>query len=568
MTNFRMKLPAIEPNDGEWKGLEQACEDACRKGLTLDDVKEAVLEHFKNLSIDEDSEAVITRIVEQAYGASDVPLNETRAWRQVSTESVWEAIKGSPVMEVVQALQEVTDPPLPLEATLSKALVLAGGVMAGKIENAPAYNDQLDKRMGSALSRFRIMTGAGQTTNLWGLIVGPSGSGKDIGGFDDLTRYVGLSCGSSLSAEGMQDAFVTLGNGIISISELEPFIKQGSWQHSTLSWLNYSYDKGWFKSMLSTRQNNKSRETNYCFSSMIANIQPEIFAAYSDSSVVTNGFLPRCLVSLLPNKVFIASTKRQNMDRAVDALEYYRTLKGEVYMPDWYADDIRRCIAKLEQEGANLSIGSRLVQQMAPKIACILQADAKTITKETWQKTKTIVWWYLTQAEDLVETVGDNPRAAPFERLMARIYKGICRCRRLSKTQISRNFHRGSSAKEREQALDELEERNLIRQEGAYYNPVDGKVGLGHGATRTIFQTSFIKTPPEVLRLYGKQVQDDGDDPLAGILGDATTTSTTTTTVTLAKVVENHVESKPDELFAGMADKTLEPFDPYDPKYQ
>jgi len=193
----------LPPAGGKWSGLLEICAKAGGLGYDIDDVKEAVREILEKEYPEEYDAKTVNNIIDKAYGLSAPESIGDKKWKYVTTEQVWNAIIGSPLMEIVQDLQAVTKPTLPLQATLSKALVLAGAVMAGKIENAPSFDDPVDRRSGADLSRFKINTGDGQTTNLWGFIVGQSASGKDIGGrLDKLARYYGLSIGSCGSAEG------------------------------------------------------------------------------------------------------------------------------------------------------------------------------------------------------------------------------------------------------------------------------------------------------------------------------------------------------------------------------
>jgi hypothetical protein len=409
----------------------------------------------------------IAAIAPAAKEAETEPLEAGQALlASATTAKVWDSLKDTHLMELVQAIQMPTSPMLPLEVTLTKALVLAG---AAAVSKEPGTGQGVD------LLGLNVNTGGGQATNVYGLIVARSGSGKDIGAiFERLARKADLLLGTSGSSEGMQDALMKQFNGIISISEFEPYLKEGCWQSAARPFLTDIYSRGFFKSTLSTRgKSSTPRESNFCFPSLIANIQPEIVRGLTSDAWLNSGFCARFLVGVVRSESFylpatIAKERyAELMTRAEAALAHFKTLRGAPTMPASWHPSVASDLKTLDASQWLLGIAQRTLTQVVPKIACVLQADGQDITEETFRKARLIGLWYLRQSWALVENGGaPDPRTTNLERLAERIYKALTKRGKLTRTQIAHNYSRGSTAMQRNEAIAELLARGIIEERG------------------------------------------------------------------------------------------------------
>ena len=424
--------------------------------------------------------------------ANDVAVNDAAAtaeleslmdqkaeWEQVSTADVWEAIKDTPIMELVQVLQAPADPPLPLELTLPKALVLAGAAMAGSITGAPNADDFTDLRHGVDLAKNVIQSGGGQTTNQWGLIVAASGTGKDIGNvFTRIAKKSDLLLGSSGSAEGICDAIMSCGNGILAISELEPFLKEHTYQRAACSLLNTAYDTGFFEHVFSSRKPGAARKTRYAFLSVLANVQPEIWAAHDTDSLKHNGFVSRYMITRGPDRICFPTRHEVDIGNALQTMRHYKKLEGVIAIPSWMTDYQRKLTtAIMENVGiTHIAAIGRHINQLLPKIVAVLQADCLSPAKEYVERAAKIACWLLRQQIDLMGGSKIISRqGADLEKLMDRIMGGIRRYGGLTRTLISQRYSHGTDARLRADAISEMITRDMIWLDANVYREVRTK---------------------------------------------------------------------------------------------
>ena len=382
--------------------------------------------------------------------------------KRVQTDDVWNAIRGTNLEPIVAALRLPTDPPLPLEGVVGKALALAGSILAKpRVDYDP---DDPDGERGIDLAKFKIMTAMGQATNIWTLVVGESASGKDIGNLaDKFAAEFGVDIGSSGSAAGLADAYMTNGSGVLIISEFEPFLDNACWQSKARMMLTAAFNKGHFNVRLSNR-GGKHRICRYCYPSVIANIQPGVIRRHADSVHVTSGFLPRFLISALPRRRWRPATGRIDMSDAVDALRVYDQLEGEVVPGANYLQELYDAFDK----SAKLpSVYSRYLNEYAPRIACILQADAQPIRPNAWKRASVIIRWFYAMAEDVLGFIPEEGGVTKFHRQVESFFEYIRRKTRetngVTKSQISQNKGRGTTASERKRILAELVDCDRIK---------------------------------------------------------------------------------------------------------
>ena len=401
----------------------------------------------------------------RAYKAIPSPSPEAdRAWRAVTAADVRKAIDGTLIGDMVNILQSVTVPPLPLELTLPKALALAGCGMSqpdqeiAKDENAPP---------GIHRSRFRIATAGGQSCNVWSLIVALSGTGKDIGNLaDNVASLHGLHVGTSGSAEGLADAFTENGAGLLMASEFAPYMDAKAWQHHAADFLTHAWNKGHFRVNLSKRSGNTSpRESKYCYPSIVANIQPRTFTERFDMLAVESGFLGRFLVSYMPD-----GTAHRPRCGAVDMVKEldecflcFLRCHGVYTPPEGYLGDV---LTMFVEQGAEYPAAySRLVNEYGPRFACMLACKTDgsiRVEPHHWDGAAVLVQWFYSKAEALFGMASGSPyerkREDQLDKLASYI-KGHSPCLR---SVLSQRFSRGTTATERDRLCAELAERGRI----------------------------------------------------------------------------------------------------------
>lgn len=406
--------------------------------------------------------------------SQEAQTEKTHPWREITTQQTREAISGTALEPIVQYLEAVADPPLPLQTTLPKALVLVGCALSEKAvatDPSPDNGDQ-DKKRGVDLARLKIMTAGGQVCNMWCMLVGESGVGKDIGGrIHDLAAHFGWHIGSSGSAEGLADQYTETGNGFLAIPELGNYLDRTHWQHKATPFLTYAFSQGWFKQNLSTR-NGGCREAFYCYPNVLTNVQPEVLAAKADKLIVKSGFLARFLISWVPRKEWRPSTGEDGdlREAAVQALEACRLKKGKVIPPEKYLDAARRTF--IDCDAPLRAHWQRLINEYGPRLALMLSVkpgdtgEEVSISRSDWDGAALLVQWFYAMAERALNLVEDDAKAAKLEKNLARMYRYIRKHGPVTQSDISHNLSRGTTARDRNIHRNELLDRGLIRMDG------------------------------------------------------------------------------------------------------
>lgn len=337
---------------------------------------------------------------------------------------------------------------------------------------------------GKTLGRLRINTAEGQICNFFSLLAAPSGSGKDIGSLVDIVaNYFGWYIGSSGSAEGLADAYIAMPNGILLISELQPFLDERRWQHNATDFLLTAFNKGFFKHNLSMRgKGNAPRVADYCAPNIIAYVQPEVFPKVASISDIQNGLLGRFLFSNMPE--FCCEPNVYDHDLLVKEIAHrvaiFKRKYGVVQIDKGYANELNRIFQKSAPSELSAS-WHRLTGEYYPRLAVVLsvrrdketQREAVTLTPDCWQRASVLALWFFAQAERLLLRVNDAPQQAKEREMM--MWKVFRKIRFLdhgfgvSTREISTSGIRNSNARERGEALRELEERGIIdRKDGRY----------------------------------------------------------------------------------------------------
>ncbi|MGD9780624.1 MAG: BT4734/BF3469 family protein [Kiritimatiellia bacterium] len=387
-----------------------------------------------------------------------------KPWRSVTDKHAAEAIAGTRLETMVKVLAAVTVPPLPLRITLPKAIALAGCALTQPVE----FDRKTESRRGLDLGRNVIATAGGQLLNIWTCIVGPSGCGKDVGNLPfRIALEHGVAIGTAGSAEGLADAFTSNGAGLLTISELGPYLDPKSWQHKATGFLTQAWNQCQAKVVLSAR-NGDPRDVRFCAPSIIAAVQPAVLAATGDTLLLDSGFLPRFLFSHLPEiHAWRPNTEPIDLAPLSSSFRAYKRMQAaRIAVPAGYLQDV------MDEFVANDAPipghYNRLVNEIAPRVAVMLAADpnrprAVEIAAEHWQRTAVLARWFFGMAEDVLGTIGEDRYVRKMESRLDRMRTWIKKHPHgVQKKFFTLAFHKGSTAEVRDRDLNELQERGQI----------------------------------------------------------------------------------------------------------
>lgn len=384
-------------------------------------------------------------------------------WYNIKAEQVRVVIEGSKLAEMVSAMEGLTDPPLPLEITLPKSLVLAGCGLTQPMHPLPVESDT---RRGIELSKFRIETAGGQACNVWALIVAASGTGKDIGNVPEKTaEALDLHLGTSGSAEGLADAFEENGAGLLTIDEFSPWLDDRTWQSKAASFITSAWNKGSFRFRMSKKRESGDRASRYCFPSIIAAIQPATIRAHYTSKLLDSGFLARFLPSVSPD----TRARRPRVGasdavaRCLAAVKCYMKTSGSITPPDHYlqavADEFTTHDAKYP------ALSNRLVNEYGPRFAVMLAIDGSQeviVKPEHWEQAAVLIRWFYGMGEALFDELAGTETERRREDSLSRFLAFIKKHDPCPKAVLSRQMSYGTTAKEREDITAELAARGEI----------------------------------------------------------------------------------------------------------
>ena len=457
-----------------------------RSGLDHDSAAFLVRKFNQNCTPPMD-EAEVSTILASAYRAEEPgPAGTAPApWCRVTDEDVYHAIEDSGLGLLVSVLESVTEPPLPLQITLPKAIVLAGCALSQPVEHpiAPAppggavpLANAPPLGRGSDLARFKIITAGAQVCNAWALIVAPSGSGKDIGGLVDMLAHSrGWHIGTSGSAEGLADAYVENGAGLLSVGEFGPWLDPRSWQHKAQAFLTDAFSRGWFHVNLSRRAGGFVRETSYCYPNIIAGVQPAVLAQHATAVSIDGGFLNRFLVTMISDAPrWRPSVRPVSPDNASRALDAYGRACGSLLVPAAYLQPLSDEF--VEHEAKHAGHAQRLVNEYGPRLAVMLAVNPSgqdtggglvpQITAEHWRRVAILLSWFYAMAEEVLSTIHEDANAAKWELQLERIRAFVAKHAPCSRRLIDTSMSRGTTARMRTALLEELGARGKITRVG------------------------------------------------------------------------------------------------------
>lgn len=438
-------------------------------------------------------------------GSPELPPEPVKPWQEISVDDVEQLLKGTFLGELTAIYASVTRPPLPLEAALMKALVTAACCLTGE-----ASKEELDRRYGGNLgsvrllgadrARLKINTSGGQVCNIYGMIVANSASGKDIGnliGKFSRMRNPCIHCadgekviadwnlGTSGSAEGLATILMYKPNGLLNISELANWLDPHHWQSKASSFLTEAFGQGYYDQNFSDRgRGSSSRSVDYCCPNIIANIQPNVFEEKVRMQYIDTGFLGRFIFAKMPefygNPAHFDSMAVLEQIRIIT--EVFLRKKGIIELEEDYSDELQKvflgnCDAKLNPSWR------RLCNEYYPRFMVILsvthvlktQGESVVITDDTKDRARLLTMWFFAQAEKLLTGVVDDVgNSREVEQKLKRIFEIIRDHDRgggvLTSEISSKASGSGTTAKQRQELLQELRERRWIQFDGVRYS--------------------------------------------------------------------------------------------------
>ena len=421
------------------------------------------------------------------------------SWRKLGDGDVLKAIDGTLFGRLCRYFCSVSEPALPIAVGIAKSLTLCGAALSRPRSASPSAMAKMRAQgniagqigIGPLLGLNMIDTGGGQIPNFYSILVAPSSSGKDIGGLlEQLAARHEWYIGDAGSAEGLADAFIKLPNGILSISELQPWLDVKCWQHNAVPFLTKAFNKGFFKSSFSSRNGHGNiRAADYCYPNILACVQPDVLRKIADKSDLENGFLGRFLFARMvhvlcqPNCFDLQKT----IDEMSLLLEAFKRKEGIIHIEKGYSASLGKMFSEKAPEEIDFT-WKRLINEYYPRFAFLLSLtdDPATQRCETelkntdWERAEQLVLWFFANAERLLLNIEDrnvDSRIRTRETLLEKVCRKIQRLDRgngVTIRDISVSGIRNSNAKERRDAISELIDRGIVVPLG------DGRYRIDH----------------------------------------------------------------------------------------
>lgn len=435
-----------------------------------------------------------------------------RPWRDISSGDIKEMLRGTYLGELATLYSCVTRPPLPIEAALLKAIVTAACCLTGE-----ASTEELQRRygtlgglrpIGADRAKLKINTAGGQVCNVYAMVVANSASGKDIGNLigkfarmnnpsirnaDGEHVIADWNLGTSGSAEGLANVLTKKPNGLLTISEMQNWLDPHHWQNKATSFLTETFGQGYYDQNFSERgRGSSTRSVDYCCPNIIANIQPKVFTELVDMQNIYTGFLGRFIFAVMPE--FYGNPARFDsaavMEQMHVIVDVFLRKKGSVELDEDYSDDLQKvflgnCDPKLNPSWRRLCCEyyPRFMVMLSVNHGIKSQGESVVITDEAVSKARTLTMWLFAQAERVLGDVMDcDARSRETEQKLKRIFEIVRDSDRgdgvLTSEISKRASGSGTTAKQRQEILLELKEREWIRFDGSRFSVLNPPPGM------------------------------------------------------------------------------------------
>jgi len=299
---------------------------------------------------------------------------------KITSADIRKIVNNSILKPFIEQFEQVMIPSLPMELTLGKTLVLLGMATSGITDNsiikATAKGNRLSKvRIGGEM--------LGIPPNFYCINVAESGSGKDIGGLFNKICFEKKWYVPTGSPEGVMDCLSNKSVGCVTISEMQNFFDQKRWENKLNSFLTQVYNEYMFDVATSKRQKDAPKRNNdYCSVNIMGNIQPKILKAISDSSILDNGFLGRCILFITPQYETNYCVPNENMkdsvEKLIDILTELQNIEGQFAFNQQIVIETIQKFASKNMPYSTL--WRRLFNETVKKLAFIFSINTKTLT--------------------------------------------------------------------------------------------------------------------------------------------------------------------------------------------
>lgn len=436
-----------------------------------------------------------------------------KPWQQITAESIEQMLQGTFLGELATLYSSVTRPPLPIEGALMKAIITAACCLTGE-----ASPEELQRRYGGNLgaaimlgadrARLKINTAGGQMCNVYGMIVANSASGKDIGNLISKFSRMHNPCirfadgenvvadwdlGTSGSAEGLANVLIRKPNGLLCISEMSNWLDVHHWQNKATSFLTEAFGQGYYNQNFSDRgRGGSSRRVDYCCPNILANIQPGVFDRLVHMQDIDTGFLGRFIMMKMPE--FYGNPARFDsvalMEQMRVITEVFLRKKGVIELEENYSDELQQmflgqCDPKLNPSWRRLcnEYYPRFMVMLSVTHAIKSQGESVIITDDARNRAKMLTLWLFAHAEKVLLGVTDDiGNSREVEQKLKRIFEIVRDSDRgngVLTSEISRKSSgTGTTAKQRQEFLQELRERQWVKFENNRYSVLLPPAGL------------------------------------------------------------------------------------------
>jgi len=416
--------------------------------------------------------------------ADEVEEQTMDPWESITDATIESALSGSYIMDVLDALRcpmtaedDVT--PMPLSMVFGKAFALCGSIMSRKKKGVSDSELKNFSRHPSEHSMVRIISVSGMTTNFYSLHIAPASSGKDIGGIDGRLAGSNMISVGCMSLPGFYDVLEETENKIFRFSEMGLYLSdKDDYKSQVRSGLNDLFSGGRTESRYSKSGKTPNRELFCAFPSVIAHCQPQTFKTIARSSLNDNGFFRRffCTCTLFedgPNTYSPDNVDEKLVKKAQRAINHYHGIEGVVDFPRKPFKNLLKLFSESDNKRLE-PIFRTYVHEYAPKIAVILQADGKPITRDTLERTEVIVLWAFAQTRQVMGELALDDKVAERNSKIDDVYLHIKKLfpKGITRTSLSKNCrtYRGLTKYEKVEVLETLDQSGIIRE------GIDGKI--------------------------------------------------------------------------------------------
>ena len=334
-------------------------------------------------------------------------------------------LSGSPIGKLIDIYSDVATPNVPIELTMPHIMSLVSACMTRK-KSKNQYTSEL-KIYSEIITPYERLCGKDlqacwqQGTmdgfHTMNLCIAPSSAGKSGGG---ITKYalnhLGLKMCGGGSKEGIMDSILANPDKsiVIQIEEFQSYLNTQSYKNEVISFLTDLYTSGQINEVYSKINKGGNRISNYAYPIFICFAQNGIFESTVNQKESDNGFLGRCLITLLdetPSNAPNRNRKYQDIE-VLPIVKPYLDIYGPQIMPAHIIAAHDYMLQNPTCEKSMLPTYRRLIPQSFPRFASYIGCKINP-SQEDWDKAMYLTSWYFGQSQRAFDLLGKNLN--PFE---------------------------------------------------------------------------------------------------------------------------------------------------------